>query len=164
MPPRRLRADEWPRWREFRLAMLADAPNSFGSTYSDMAGRDDGFWRDRVAALATGTETTYVLVEEDGEWLAGAGGYVEDGIPNVFGVWTHPAARGRGLAGECVAAVVEWARGTGAAEVRLWATDGNVAAGRVYARLGFTPTGTTAPLPHTPELTESEYALPLTTP
>ena len=54
-----------------------------------------------------------------------------------------------------------WARATGATEVRLWATDTNTAARRLYDRLGFTPTGTTQPLPSDPSLTESEYALSL---
>jgi RimJ/RimL family protein N-acetyltransferase len=37
----------------------------------------------------------------------------------------------------------------------------NTSARRVYDRLGFAPTGRTMPLDHSPELTESEYALPL---
>ncbi|HVF03584.1 MAG TPA: GNAT family N-acetyltransferase [Frankiaceae bacterium] len=163
MPLRRIREDEWQRWRDFRYAMLSDAPNAFGMTYADAIARPDDDWRTRTRDLATTEHTTYVVVEEDGEWLAGAGGYVEDGIPNVFGVWTHPDARGRGLAEQCVQAIVDWAAGLGAAEVRLWATDGNDAARRVYDRLGFTPTGATQPLPHTPELVESEYARPLGT-
>lgn len=161
MRVRRLDAGEWERWREFRLAMLKDAPMSFGSTYAEAVAFDDQRWRDRAHAMATSAETVLYVAEEDGDWLACAGGYVEDGIPNVFGVWTRPDARGRGYADACVRTVVEWARTTAAKEVRLWATDGNAAAQKVYERIGFTPTGTTQPLPHTPSTTESEYALPL---
>lgn len=162
MAVRRVRADEWERWRDFRLAMLAEAPYAFGSTLAEMLERPDEFWPARVADLATARHTCYYVAEQDGEWLAGAGGYVEDdGTPNVFGVWTRPDARGQGRAGACTRAVVDWARSTGAAEVRLWATDTNAAARRVYERLGFTPTGTTQPLPSDPTLTESEYALQL---
>lgn len=161
MRVRRVRADEWQRWREFRLAMLAEAPYAFGMTLAEARARSDEDWRARVHGFATAGDTTYYVAEEDGEWLAGAGGYVEDGVPNVIGVWTRPDARGRGCADACVRAVVEWARTTGAAEVRLWATDTNGAARRVYDRLGFVPTGTTQPLPSDPEKSESEYALPL---
>lgn len=164
MRVRRITADEWERWREFRVAMLADAPYAFGSTLADARATSEDEWRARVTRLATGEHSCYYVAEDetDGTWLAGAGGYVEDGgIPNVFGVWTAPEARGQRLAQRVIDAVIAWARTTEAREVRLWATDTNDAARRVYDRLGFTPTGTTQPLPSDPSLTESEYALPL---
>lgn len=161
MRVRRVTTDDVERWREFRLAMLAEAPYAFGTTYAEVAAYDEATWHERVGRMATAADTTYYVAEEDGAWLAGAGGYVEDGIPNVFGVWTRPEARGRGCADACIRAVVEWARTTGAAEVRLWATDGNDAAERVYARLGFTKKGNTQPLPSDPAHRESEYSLPL---
>jgi predicted GNAT family acetyltransferase len=160
MRVRRIGRDEVDRWREFRLAMLQEAPTAFGSTYAEVSKQADDVWRERVAAMSNGPSTLYVAEDEaTGEWLACAGGYVEDGVPNVFGVWTRPDARGNGYADACVRAVVEWARRSGAAEVRLWATDSNDTARRVYERIGFTPTGTTQPLPSDPSLTESEYAL-----
>jgi GNAT superfamily N-acetyltransferase len=161
---RRLRAGEWERWRELRLAMLQDAPYAFGSTYAQALTFADDEWRARAESMAAGTDRVLYVAEEGDEWLACAGGYVDDEppyLPNVFGVWTRPDARGRRLAEACIREVVEWARGTGAAEVRLWATDGNDAACRVYDRLGFTPTGATQPLPSDPAKTESEYARPL---
>lgn len=163
MDVRRLRADEWERWREIRLAMLAEAPYAFGTTYAQAMAYDEAEWRWRAARLGTEADTVMYVAEEDGTWLACAGGYTEEdnGLPNVFGVWTRPEARGRGYADACVRAVVEWARSTGAKEVRLWATDGNVAAERVYARIGFVRTGAVQPLPSDPARTESEYALPL---
>lgn len=161
MPLRRVEAAEWERWRDFRFAMFADAPTAFGTTLAAARARPDSEWQERTAALSRGEEQVLYVLEQDGEWLACAGGYVEDGVPNVFGVWTRPDARGRRLAEECIRAVVAWARERGAAEVRLWATDTNTSARRVYDRLGFTPTGKTMPLEHTPSLTESEYALPL---
>lgn len=161
MHVRRVAAGEWGRWRDFRLAMLQDAPYAFGSTYAEAVAFGDDEWQARTHRLADTDDSTLFVAEEGDEWLACAGGYVEDGIPNVFGVWTRPDARGRGYADACVRAVVEWARTHGANEVRLWATDGNDAARRVYERVGFTPNGNTQPLPSDPSKIESEYALPL---
>lgn len=161
MEVRRLRADEWERWREFRLAMLQEAPYAFGTTFADASAYTEDTWRQRVERMATSDDTVMYVTESGGEWLASAGGYVEDGIPNVFGVWTRPGARGRGAARDAIEAVVAWAATTGASEVRLWATDTNATARRLYERLGFAPNGSTQPLPSDPSLTESEWSLPL---
>ena len=161
MKVRRLREDEWERWREFRLAMLQEAPYAFGTTFAEASAYGEDDWRDRTRRLASADDNVMFLAEEGDELLASAGGYVEDGIPNVIAVWTRPGARGNGYADACVRAVVEWARRRGAAEIRLWATDTNDAARRVYERIGFRPNGTSQPLPSNPDLTESEYALPL---
>ena len=162
MDVRRLRADEWERWREFRLAMLAEAPYAFGTTLAEMRDKDDAFWRDRAATMATSEHTALYVAEDGGTWLASAGCYVEDGVPNVFSVWTRPEARGRGAAHAAIEAAIGWARETtDATEVRLWATDTNVTARRLYERLGFSPNGNVQPLPSDPSLSESEWSRPL---
>jgi predicted GNAT family acetyltransferase len=158
---RRLRTDEWERWRAFRLAMLAEAPYAFGTTFAEASAYTEDTWQRRVTTMATGDETVLYVVEDATGLAASAGGYLEDGVPNVFSVWTRPDARGNGYAEACVGAVVEWAAGTGAAEVRLWATDGNDTARRLYERLGFDRTGAVQPLPSDPARNESEWSLPL---
>lgn len=158
---RRLRPDEWERWRAFRLAMLAEAPYAFGTTFAEASAYTEETWRERTTRLATSDDNVLYVVE-DGEGLAAsAGGYVEDGVPNVFSVWTRPDARGNGYAEACVTAVVEWAAGTDATEIRLWATDGNDTARRLYERLGFDRTGNVQPLPSDPAKNESEWSLAL---
>jgi RimJ/RimL family protein N-acetyltransferase len=161
MEVRRLRSDEWERWREFRLAMLQEAPYAFGTSYAQAAAMTEDEWRERARRMAEDTDTVMYVVEDAGGWLACAGGYVEDGIPNVFGVWTRPEARGRGAACHAIEHVVAWAGTTGAGEVRLWATDTNAPARRLYERLGFAPNGTVQPLPSDPSLSESEWSRPL---
>lgn len=161
MDVRRLRADEWQRWRDFRLAMLQEAPYAFGTSYAQAAAFTEDEWRERTQRMATSDETVMYVVEEAGDWLACAGGYVEDGVPNVFGVWTRPEARGRGAARQAIEHVIAWAGATGAGEIRLWATDTNDTARRLYERLGFAPNGSVQPLPSDPTLTESEWSRPL---
>jgi GNAT superfamily N-acetyltransferase len=161
MDVRRLRADEWERWREFRLAMLKEAPYAFGTTYAEASAFSDEQWRDRVDRLARSGDSILYVADDGGDWLGCAGGYTDEdtGLPNVFGVWTRPDARGRRIAETLVRTVVAWAKDKGHTEVRLWATDGNDAARRVYDRLGFLPNGATQPLPSDESKTESEYAL-----
>jgi ribosomal protein S18 acetylase RimI-like enzyme len=161
MAVRRLRADEWERWRAFRLAMLADAPYAFGTTLAEASAYTEETWRERTALMATSEDTVLYVADDGADWQASAGGYVEDGVANVFSVWTRPDARGNGHAEAAVTAVVEWARGRGETEIRLWVTDTNDTARRLYERLGFAGNGTVQPLPSDPRLTESEYALPL---
>ena len=165
MTIRRLGPTEWQRWRDFRLAMLREAPYAFGSTYAEAVTFGDQEWQERTQRLAATDDSVLYVAEQgpdtDSTWLACAGGYVEEGMPNVFGVWTRPEARGNGYAEQCVRHVVDWARAKGKTEIRLWATDGNDAARRVYERIGFAPNGNTQPLPSDPSRTESEYALRL---
>lgn len=161
MQVRRLRTGEWERWRDFRLAMLQEAPYAFGTTFAQASAMTEDEWRERTRRMSEDTDTVMYVVEQDGDWLACAGGYVEDGVPNVFGVWTRPGARGRGAARLAIEQVVAWAATTGAGEIRLWATDTNATARRLYERLGFAPNGNVQPLPSDLSLTESEWSLPL---
>jgi ribosomal protein S18 acetylase RimI-like enzyme len=52
--------------------------------------------------------------------------------------------------------VASWARGRGAARLRFWVASTNGAALRLYQRCGFSPTGKTKPLDHTPSVSECE--------
>ncbi|MFG1884292.1 hypothetical protein [Micromonospora sp. NPDC049102] len=46
-----LSPDDWPTWRELRLAALAEAPEAFGSRLADWQGDGDREqrWRDRMS-------------------------------------------------------------------------------------------------------------------
>ena len=161
MEVRRLRADEWERWREWRLTALQEAPYAFGTSYAEAVATPDDEWRERVTRMATSDESAMFLADHNGEWLASSGCYVEDGVPNVFGVWVRPESRGQGIAKRAIGHAVAWARERGHDEIRLYVTDTNTAAIRLYERLGFARNGTTQPLPSDPSLMESEYALSL---
>lgn len=60
-----------------------------------------------------------------------------------------------------IAAVRGWAVDDGGAELVLWMLEGNTAAARLYARMGFVPTGRRRPLPARPSAVEDQWALPL---
>ena len=62
----------------------------------------------------------------------------------VQGVWVAPARRGEGLGAAGMAAVVEAVRSDVAPVVSLYVNDFNLAARRVYERVGFARTATFA--------------------
>jgi GNAT superfamily N-acetyltransferase len=142
--------------RRLRLSALLDAPDAFASTHAREAAMTEDEWRSRL----TGERAWFVA----GEIALAAGQPSWTGVPgrhDLISMWVHPDHRGQGHAGALVGAVVDWARGEGAAEVELWVVDGNDAAARTYAKAGFAPTGRSQPLPSNPALTEREWIRPL---
>lgn len=83
------------------------------------------------------------LDRADGRFLGNGGlAQFERGIPELDGYpeagWAFvPAAWGRGLATEAMAAILHWADGALGSEVRCIIDPGNVASHRVAAKLGF---------------------------
>ena len=103
-----MRAGEGGRLRELRLRALRDAPDAFSSRPE----REEAFtpetWEQRGRSV--------VVAEEDGAWLGMAGTFVDDDLPaiaNLWGVWTDPAARGRGAGRALVEAAVARAADAG---------------------------------------------------
>ena len=137
-----LTPDDWPAWRELRLAALAEAPQAFGSRLADWQGNGDREqrWRDRL-----GIPGSYnVVAVLDGRPAGMASGVpAEDsgGAAELISMWVSPAARGRGLADRLVQAVEDWARQAGAGVLKLAVTEGNDSAIALYRRCGFADTG-----------------------
>jgi ribosomal protein S18 acetylase RimI-like enzyme len=150
--------DEWSLVRAARLAALADAPDAFGSTLAAEQGRPEAEWRRRAASfvLARGGASGAVA-----GLAAGWEDPAEPGAVQLVSMWVAPGWRRRGVGGALVDAVVAEARRRGASEVRLWVTDTNGGARRLYERCGFVLTGATAPLPSNPALIEARMALVL---
>jgi GNAT superfamily N-acetyltransferase len=124
-----------------RLAALKDAPYAFGSKYEREVHAHEGNWRKRLAGRSQ------FVAELDGTVAGTAGGIASDD-PNaaLISMWVAPAARGKGVGEALVHAVLDWARGEGYPAIRLWVTDGNDAAERLYLRCGFTRTGASQPV------------------
>jgi RimJ/RimL family protein N-acetyltransferase len=124
-----------------------------------------------VAQPRGGHEPRFVITAHDAAHgqreptlIGGIGISDVDGGP-ALGYWLAPDAWGRGYATEAGRAVVEMARHALPIDrLRAWHFVDNPASGRVLRKLGFRPTGTTAPRPSLarPEPAPSiEYTLDL---
>jgi ribosomal protein S18 acetylase RimI-like enzyme len=133
--------DDWPAWRSVRLRALLEAPDAFGSSYQRAAAPDDPeqYWR--------GYFTPYgqnYLAEIDGETV----GLVRvvarpDGADGeLMSLWVAPHVRGLGVGAELVETCWQWLQATAPGRpLRLSVRRHNVAARRLYERLGFRFTG-----------------------
>lgn len=155
MPPAEitlLLPSDWRRFREIRLAALADAPHAFGSTLARELQLSEDEWRARLARRAQFLASVRGL---PGGTAAGILAETRASV-ELVSMWVDPVWRGQGIGRLLVRTVLDWAVREGAGEVLLWVTEGNLAAERLYLSLGFEPTGKRQPvLPEDPARLES---------
>lgn len=139
----RLTADDWQRYREIRLASLADAPYAFGSTLASALTLDEPAWRERaagnvlLASTPAGHDVGIVSVWPHPERF-------EQGV--LMQMWVDPAARRFGVGKVLVEAAVELARELGMTTLGLHVTVGNDRAAGLYEALGWAEDGEPEPL------------------
>jgi GNAT superfamily N-acetyltransferase len=156
----RVGRSEWQRWRELRLQALRDSPDAFGSNLEREAGFSESDWFDRIGA---GPSWIAVVDGEDVGIISG-GEHHGSEVPWVYAAWVDPRVRGSDVAAELVAAVVEWARSTGAMRLGLDVADRAPRARRFYERLGFVTGERSFPMPRDPTIVLVEMYLDLTAP
>lgn len=177
---RTIRADEWERAREIRLAALRDpvAHLAFLDTYEAASARPGSFWRERAEGASEGGTGARQFVAEapDGSWAGTLTVLVERpsdevrfGEPatvdqtHVVGVFVRPEARGTGVTEELFRAAVEWSWSLTEPlirRVRLYVHEENARAAAFYRRFGFVATGETVPMPGDGAAREVEYEIP----
>jgi ribosomal protein S18 acetylase RimI-like enzyme len=133
-------ADEWRLFREVRLEALREAPYAFESTLESWQGEGDteSRWRARLA------DVPFNVIAYFESRLAGmASGTKPDeaGEIELISMWVAPFARGKGVAGELVDAVVEWAKSQRIETVSLHVMENNARAYAFYRRQGFVDDG-----------------------
>ncbi|MFP1626151.1 GNAT family N-acetyltransferase [Streptomyces sp. 5K101] len=163
---RPVRAEEWAKARELRLAALQDplASIAFLEKYEDAVARPDSFWQERTASAAAGREVVQFVGEApDGSWhgtlsllVERPGTEVRVGKPasveqtHVVAVFVRPEARGSGLADELFRTALEWSWALESPQVervRLIFHAGNARAEALYRRAGFVPSADPSPIP-----------------
>lgn len=131
-------ADDWPLWRDVRLAALTRSPEAFRARAADWAYGGEWQWRERL--LLPGAYN--LVAEQDGAAVGLVRGVpADDGVIDVHSVWVDPDLRGQGVGGRLIGAVEAWAREHGARTLRLDVFADNDAAIGLYRRLGFAATG-----------------------
>ncbi len=131
--PRRLEPDDWESFREIRLRSLADSPDAFGSTLEREQAFSESDWRQRVSGP--------VYVVEDPTPVAIGGLFDNDGVGQIWGMWTDPDHRGRGHARGILDVLTPLMP-----EIQLHVNLTNSAARATYERYGFVGSGTFEPL------------------
>ena len=139
---RTLQSDDWPLWRELRMAALAEAPHAFGSTLAQWQGSGDREERWRGRLTIPGARDLVAFL--DGRPVGMASGVPaeeeQDGA-ELISMWVSPTARGRGVGDRLIEEVERWAREHGARTLRLSVMPDNSRAAVLYERHGFTDTG-----------------------
>ncbi|GGT27189.1 N-acetyltransferase [Streptomyces tanashiensis] len=177
---RTIRAEEWEKTREIRLAALQDpvAHLAFLDTYETASERPDTFWKERAeGASETGDGNVRQLVAEgaDGSWAGTITLLVErpsDEVrfgeaakvdqTHIVGVYVRPEARGTGVIDALFRAGVEWSwtlPDPVVARVRLYVHEENARAAAFYRRFGFAATGDKVAVPGADGAMELEYEL-----
>ncbi|MFD7321789.1 GNAT family N-acetyltransferase [Streptomyces sp. NPDC059875] len=177
---RAIRADEWEKAREIRLAALRDpvAHLAFLDTYEAAVARPDSFWQERTeGASESGTSVRQFVGEaRDGSWAGTISVLVERpsdevrfGAPakvdqtHIVGVYVRPEARGSGLTEQLFRAGVEWSWSLpepAVRRVRLYVHENNARAAAFYRRFGFAATGESVAMPGDEGARELEYEYP----
>ncbi|MGW1839037.1 GNAT family N-acetyltransferase [Streptomyces sp. BBFR2] len=166
---RPVKADEWKRLKELRLAALADsvARVAFRETFEEVAAQPAEYWQERAARSdESGTALTLIGEGPDGSW----GGMVvvrldaeaEVAQTEIVAAYVRPEYRGTGLSRELFEAALGWSWSLSepvVARVRVWVHEENAPAEGLYRALGFAPTGRTAADPRNAEAVEREMAL-----
>ena len=135
-----LSSNEWPIFRDLRLAALAEAPDAFGTRLAEWQGPRDtaARWTQRLADVPFNA-VAYLAASPVGI-ASGTTADANDGI-ELISMWVAPAARGKGAGEALIAAVVGWARAQGAAHVWLSVREENERAAALYERCGFADEG-----------------------
>jgi GNAT superfamily N-acetyltransferase len=134
---------------------LRDAPDSFGETFADAAGRPASYWDELTRSVTVpGPQAMFLACE--GEHLCGSTYALLDReraeTGRVGGMWVAPAWRRRGIGRALLQGVFDWALERRLRRLALWAPAHSPAALALYRQAGFRETGNSRPLPSNPVL------------
>lgn len=132
--------DDWRRWRELRLAALAQAPEAFAEQLTSWTGEGDTEtrWRARLTAMPWNVVLT---VNGEDAGMVSATTPNADGHVTLISLWVAPRARGRGTGDVAVQEVLAWTRAQRGSDVVLSVKATNAGAIALYRRHGFVDSG-----------------------
>jgi ribosomal protein S18 acetylase RimI-like enzyme len=113
-----LEEQDWPVYRDLRLAAVEESPGVFGGTDDQEAAADQTYWRSQL------TKARRVVAEQDGSscGVVSVGSFPQEpGSVELFGLWVDPTARSTGVAGRLVDTAATLAAVAGATQMYYWA-------------------------------------------
>ena len=112
----RLTPGEGPRLRAIRLRSLADAPDAFATTLAQSEAQPENSWEQAIASLPT-----FVAVQGGADVGIVRGAEDPDDAASLYliSMWVAPEARGRGVGGSLIDALVELAHERGFERILL---------------------------------------------
>jgi ribosomal protein S18 acetylase RimI-like enzyme len=142
----RLPVERWPEYRELRLRALKTDPQAFGQSYDEAVNHPEERWRQRLLDAAEG-KSWLVFAEQDGRLIGMSGAYqwpedLEANRAMIIAVFVDPELRGQRIGERLVQAVLDQLRAAGLCSAILAVNPEQVAAVRLYERMGFIATGT----------------------
>lgn len=145
--------------RAIRLAALSDSPDAFGARYEDEAQKPVSEFEQTAIEHAESESSTTFLAKESGAAIGQIGAFFQKPTGRAFicAMWVSPEVRRKEVGSRLVNMAHHWLQDRGADEIYAWVTDTNIAAQQFYRRLGFSPSGTNAPLPSNPRIMETLY-------
>jgi ribosomal protein S18 acetylase RimI-like enzyme len=147
---RRLQAAEWNAFRALRLDALRSDPLAFGSSFARESAYTREKWKDWCQDGATrGRSTTFVAVGPSRELVGMVGAFFAEDTPHVWGMWTRPEWRNRGVGRRLMVRLLAWLdKHRPGRPVILEVNPTQAAAVRIYDALGFRFNGVEEPLGH----------------
>ena len=136
-----------PAWRELRLRMLRDHPDVFGSSWEEFEQQSLEEVAQRMRERNSPPDNALFGAFADGKLIGSTGLHREEGAKDrhkamIWGVYTAPEARGKGVGHALMQAAIAQARSTpGVERLILAVATHNTAARALYVSLGFTPWG-----------------------
>ncbi len=145
---RALTEEDWDGWWALRLRALRDHPDAFGSDLDETIAAGEQAAHERFAPQHNDARNQIFGAFTDSGTLVGVAGIVGDHRRKtrhrvfIWGVYVISEARGSGVGGRLIAACIEHARTIdGVLQIHLTVSSHNMAAVRLYERLGFTRYG-----------------------
>jgi GNAT superfamily N-acetyltransferase len=131
-----------PAYRELRLEALRDHPEAFSSDYETYLAKPMSYWEARLRFDEPDNSVMLFFAAHE-QGLAGMCGVAFSQARKtrhsayLVSMYVRPGWRGLGIAGELIAACLDWSRAQGITVAKLGVAAPNTPAIRCYARAGF---------------------------
>ena len=145
----RVAGEDWASHRALRLDMLEADPEAFWADPAEVRARTERQWREEIAGPRLHLQARRGDAVLGGIALLPEGYVPQHVIPAdralIVSLWVRPEARGTGVSHALFRALAQLALDLGRPDLRLDVDESNLAAQRLYERLGFEATGARDP-------------------